>query len=298
MLASSLRVSALVLGLLALSFGTGQALHTDTLHLRQRTMVEVITTKLAWAKKARRPAILLGGGSNVLTGLQAALLSETLHRPAYNLGLTSEGDDYRNGLALLEASALPGDTIIYASRGFHMSPAVLENPIKKQSGDIEIRVARTQGVIPQGSVLREMVTYNTIVGPWYSPENYNTSGDFTLCLGPKFIMPEQLPAIAADRSQFVTDLADFSARLNKCNVHVFFLAPDIYEQDSDVPGWVAAYEKFHNKLERAGAQWLDYPEQDLFVTRESEFCGAGLHPTPQHAAAKTRWLAQQLTSRL
>ncbi len=295
--ASSWRIAVLVLGLLALSLGAGQSFYVNSMQMRQRYMVEVVTDKLERVKRVRRPAILLGGGSNVLTGLRASLLSDILHRPAYNLALITEGDDYRNALAMLEAGASAGDTVVYASRGFHAGPPILQDAIVKPAGGIDMRVARTDGVIPHGSILRELVTYSTIFGEWSRPENYNPSGDFTMCLGPKHILPELPPVATPERDQYVRDLADFSTRMRKRNITVLLLAPDIYVRDDDVPRWVALHEGFRSQLERAGVEWLRYPESALFVTDESEFCGSNLHPAPRHAAMKTQWLAQQLASR-
>ena len=80
-------------------------------------------------------------------------------------------------------------------------------------------------------------------------------------------------------------------------VGVLFMAPQLLVRRADLPNWKSRYQNTRNKLEAAGAEWLNFDENEVFITDPLEFCDSPFHPNQQRANMNSQNLAQQLSIR-
>ena len=290
--ASRFRLAFLLFGLLALTLGAPllprQYLISQNLNQPDDSILRM---KQALATSAVHPAILIGGGSNVLTGIRAAAVSNALNLPVYNLGLSNEGGDFRNSIALLEGAAKAGDTVVYSSRGFHVGAPFIPN---KSATDV--------GTVPGQFKLAERSLLGLLVldmpdRPWDQADNFNAHGDFTRCLPAK----DQLEPLffyqpgTSERARFLKEITGFAQRMKARGVRIVFLAPHLLVRAADLPKWTQHYEKLQSERRLLGPDWLSQAATDIFVTDPTEFCDTPFHPNTKHAIMNSKKLAQQLT---
>lgn len=290
---SSKRLLALMLGLTALALGVPFIAYPDISVQQPQAKVDVVRLKLVLAQAAVHPAIFLGGGSNALTGLRAKTFSERLNRPVYNLSLPNEGGDFRIALALLERSTLPGDTVIYSSRGFH-----IEAPIVNDGVPVILKFLRGKFELTDRSLLRVLIPDEgpNTTNSWEQAGNFTQLGDFNLCVPSRFpLLPQLFEDKTPGRKQFFSSLAEFSSRMTVRGVKVLFAAPDMYVLPEDLPQWTSRYRNTQTELEKAGAQWLEMDASTVLLTDASLFCDTAFHPSERRAIIKSQIMAQKLT---
>lgn len=303
---SSLRLAVLLAGLLVLSAGAKYFETADRLGPRQHSVLATMEHKYQLAQDMQHPAVLVAGGSNALTGVHAATLGEVLGRPAYNLALYGEAQDYRNSLALLEGVARPGDVVVYSGRGF-----LLEVPFDSRHSTYDWHGIPLQLMQASGRSLFERIDHSVlqmllpvkariqVFGPWEQTGNYSPLGDFTHCVAPTgAVAPQPFAAAPDTRERFLRDIAAFSGRMQGRGVRVFLHTPSLLVDAGDLAKWTALRQQTEAALERAGAQWLRIPAHNAFVTDAAAFCDTSLHPTQEHARKNSRMLALQLEPHL
>lgn len=295
---SSARLVVLLVGLCALVIGAHLPLLTDMGFGKDKVRGGLVKMKLALARGAAHPAVFLGGGSNMLAGLRAATVSDILHQPVYNLGLPNELGDYRSAIAFLEQAAQPGDTLVYASRGFHVeAPFRRDNSASTHTEPTFSQIKRFEFELPEQSVLR-MLRPEVGANLWEEAEYLNRLGDFPMCLYPeKRLRPQGFLGINAGREGFLDELAQFSQRMKARGVRVFFMAPELLVNSEDLSNWSNLYQNTRSQLEKSGAQWINFVENEVFITDPREFCDSPFHPNEQRAIMYSQKLAQQLVVR-
>ena len=289
---SSRRLLALLLGLSALALGVPFIAYPDITGQKPQAKVDVVRLKLALAQAAVHPAIFLGGGSNALTGLRAKTFSERLNRPVYNLSLPNEGGDFHIALALLERSALPGDTVIYSSRGFH-----IEAPLVNDGVPVILKYLRGKFELTDRSLLRILIPDggSDTTNPWEKAGHFTQSGDLNLCVSPRFpVSPQAFDDKTPGRKHFLSELATFSNRMKARGVKVVFAAPDMFVRPEDLPRWTSRYRNTQTELEKAGAQWLAMDATTVLFTDASLFCDTAFHPSERRAIMKSQMMAQKV----
>ena len=286
---SSQRLLVLVLGLLALSLGMPLLPRAFFGLQGPDERIDIVQLKRNIADNAKHPAIFLAGGSNVLTGLRATLIGDALQRPVYNLGLPGEEGDYRHVFALLETTTRAGDTVVYASRGFHMDP-----PFAEQGSLSQTRYTGSGLSLPARSMLHLAIP-ELATSRWERAGNFDAAGDFIPCLvHPLNLAAQPFQASIAHRGRFLRDVVEFSARMKKRDVQMLWVAPDLLVRESDLPLWIGRYDDTQAVLKKAGVRWLRLAPADVFITQPSAFCDTPLHPTEKRAIAKSHLLVQQL----
>lgn len=298
---NSIRIAALLMGLAALAAGGKYLQNAELLSYRQQAMLETMGQKQRLVRDARHPVVLLGGGSNALTGLRAEAMAEVLQRPVYNLGLPTEAMDYRNSFALLQSVARPGDVIIYSGRGFVTdAPYNSRHSVYDWNGvpvQLMQRAGRRLLEVPEQSLLRMFLPVNPKPGIWEDPANYNAAGDAKLCVtsgGPA--APLKFSADTESRERFMRDVAAFSNTMKARGVQLLLISPELLVVPEDMPQWLAWQQQTEAEMERLGARWLRIPAHNAFVVDPKAFCDSSFHPTAEHATMKSRMLAQQLAA--
>lgn len=299
---SSLRLGVLLLGVLTLSLLAKFVLYKNEVQPLQKYYLQVTGAKLLQAQALARPAVFLGGGSNVLSGLRADVMQDILKRPVINLGVIDEASDYRNSMALLEASAQPGDTVVYSSRGFHMIAPFQADALEMNLNGLALHLNLTRDSfnMPDRAMLLSMLPSTDFThNAWELAENFDTYGDFKLCLGRPGVLPAQ-PFLVHVPGQpgFLATVADFSARLTAKGIKVYLLLPNLLVNPDELPRWEARARRVVDQLSTAGAQWAPPPVGGPFLTDRDAFCETPLHPSTKRAIMNSQMLATQLAERI
>ncbi|WP_374354826.1 hypothetical protein [Chitinimonas sp.] len=269
-------------------------------------------------RSADRPRIIIVGGSNAVTGLQAAVLEAKLGLPAANFGLMNEADDYRRTLALARHLARPGDTVVYSSR------MLLGIDLDDLHSGWTLPVPTTQvGIWPTSR--ENIYAERSAIGIWFGPSApsdatfwteahlRDSRGDYLGCkpgssLGSSVhagaSLPDQLLASHAtliDRlsawhlghlhEAAMAQLAQLSDELAKRRVKLLLRAPPIMTSSADLPRWHGYFAQMRSRYPFAASAW-QHPEQ-ILINDGSLFCSQ-LHPTPQAARLFSEQLAGQL----
>lgn len=273
----------------------------NTISRSNARIVQNIQAKIQVANSGSHPAVLLGGGSNVIIGLDADTMGRLLKRPVYNLGLVNEGGDYRNVLALLEASARPGDTVVISSRGFYGNPITSHKSIAVKVAGRSIYIAESAEVlnIPNKSIARLLMPQQNLgADPYEQLMRLHMKGDRNMCT-PKVhseiakLDPTQWPV-----EEYVQHHAEFLNTMRTRGVAVYFSAPDILVSRDDWDSWTARHLDIRQKIERIGGHWISVPMERVLSTSIGDFCDSSLHPSEQRALQRTQMVAKALASEL
>ncbi len=301
---SSPKLVAIALGLLFVAFGAKPLIRPEPYSPWQQRAAARVAMKLAVAKQVRHPAVLLGGGSNVLSGLRASVIAEDLGRPVYNLAVTDEAGDYHNALALLEFNAEPGDVLVYSSRGFLTTVPRLarSTPYDLEGLKLLLPDMRDVAELIDRSPLRLLIQTRAqaiSLSPWELPGNYSNVGDYKRCLSNRTstsaqMFSERIPG----QDQFIEDLGSFSRRMAEKQIKVFFVMPDLLVVQGEEPLWKGLMQRVESAVAQSGGGWLNLGGGTTFIADAGEFCDTPLHPGPARATIKSKALARQLAEHI
>jgi hypothetical protein len=298
---SSRKLFAIGLGLLLVAVAAKPLISPEPYLPLQQLVTQRVSMKLAIARDAKHPAVWLGGGSNVLSGLRAADIAREMRRPVYNLALVDEAGDYRNALALLEAVAQPEDTVVYSSRGFLTSVPHFTKSTPYDLDGLKILLPDLSEAVEliDRSVLRLLLQTQIQTvrpSPWEQFGNYSRLGDYEPCLVNRTSTSAQLfSGSVRGQDEFIKDLGGFSARLADRNIRVFFVIPDLLVVQSEEVMWNGLRQRVQASLAQAGGRWLNSEPGANFLSDPNVFCDTPLHPGAERAKMKSRSLAIQLS---
>jgi hypothetical protein len=300
MRANSLKFLVLVLGLVSIVVFSPSALLMQPNNHKDMAVIEVMKLKLDLARRGNHPAVILGGGSNVLTGLHAKAMSVTLKRPVYNMALTNEGGDYRNVIELLEATARPGDLIVYSSRGFYMNPPRIQDPLPINVEGVKFLTSNkgSPWSFPNESFVRLLIPTSELTKPPFGRlENFNTYGDFTRCLhARKVLKPTDLNPDYQLNDEYWQAVSDFSKRMEAREIPVFLLTPDLLVAEQDLQKWYGVYQRIIVLFKESKVRVLSIPLEQNFATDPSSFCDTILHPNAQRGLLRSQAIAAELVN--
>lgn len=235
----------------------------------------------------------------MLMGLDAETMSRLLKRPVYNLGLVNESGDYRNVLAVLEASARAGDTVVISSRGFYGNPVISHASIavKVRGRPIYLAENAMNLNVPNKSIARLLMPQQKLgVDPYEQLIKLHIEGDQTMCTSNVHIEVAKLDPAQWPAENYIQHHADFLNTMRMRGVAVYFSVPDLLVSHDDWDSWTARHLDVRQKIERIGGRWISVPMEQVLSTSVGDFCDSSLHPSTRRALQRTHIVAKALAS--
>lgn len=297
MRASNWKFAAILLGLATVIAANDQYLLPQAISMRNSQLIHNIQSKILLRGTNSHPAVLIGGGSNVIMGFRADTMSTLLHQPVYNLGLASEGRDYRNVLTMLEASARKGDTVVISSRGFYGNPALAPQPVIVNVNGRSIYVTESEKKfsLPVKSIFRALLPQPKLgPDPYEQLMRLSEKGDRQLCASGIPTEIAKLEPESAHMAEYILDHAKFLNTMHGRGVVVYFSVPDLLVSPNDLDTWRARHESVRQQLAGVGGRWISVPMEQILSTIPGEFCDTALHPNQQRALLRSQSVAAEI----